>query len=209
VAGTQVSLTFGRNGSVRAYAGCNHLSGSGRLAGGRLVMGQLSQTLIGCDRDRMNQDQWLASFLTAQPAWRLAGDQLELTGGAATLTLTTLTAAGPDRELTGTRWLVETVSTGRIVSSVPPSSGAHLTFDGSGRVSGSDGCAAITGTATVATATMTVVLVPPTQPCSGPAAAAAAAIRATLHGTVQYAISADTLKLTAQDGHELLLRAPG
>jgi heat shock protein HslJ len=88
VAGTRISLTFHRDGTLSAHAGCNYLSGPGRLSGGRLIIGQLKQTLIGCDPDRMSQDHWLASFLTAKPQWHLAGDQLHLTSGTARLTLT-------------------------------------------------------------------------------------------------------------------------
>jgi heat shock protein HslJ len=88
VAGTRIALTFHRDGMLSAYAGCNYLSGPGRLSGGRLIIGQLRQTLIGCDPDRMSQDHWLASFLTAKPRWYLADDQLQLTSGTAQLTLT-------------------------------------------------------------------------------------------------------------------------
>jgi heat shock protein HslJ len=58
------------------------------LSGGRLIISQLRQTMIGCDPERTNQDQWLTGFLTKQPEWHLAGNQLQLTRETARLTLT-------------------------------------------------------------------------------------------------------------------------
>jgi heat shock protein HslJ len=207
VAGTRISLVFHRNGSVSAHAGCNQLTGTGRLAGGRLNISQLRQTMIGCDPQRMNQDQWLAAFLTARPRWHLAGNQLRLTSDAAQLTLTDLGTAGVTRGLAGTRWTIETLGTGQTASSVPAHLDAYLTFDGTGHISGSDGCGPITGTAVIGNATVTIALASTSQPCPAPAAAARAAIRATLRGAVRYTIRADTLTLAGPNGHSLLLRA--
>lgn len=88
VAGTRITLTFHRDNSVSAYAGCSQLSASAHLSGGRLITGPIRQTLIGCDPSRADQDQWLASFLTANPQWHLAGNQLKLTSSTVRLTLT-------------------------------------------------------------------------------------------------------------------------
>jgi heat shock protein HslJ len=88
VAGTRITLTFHRDNSVSAYAGCSQLSASARLSGRKLITGPIRQTLVGCDASRADQDQWLASFLTANPQWRLAGNQLHLTSGTVRLTLT-------------------------------------------------------------------------------------------------------------------------
>jgi heat shock protein HslJ len=207
VAGTRISLTFHRNGSVRAYAGCNQFTGTGRVSGGRLIIGQLRQTQIGCDPQRMNQDQWLADFLTAQPRWHLAGNRLRLTSDTVELTLTDLGITSFTRGLAGTRWVVEAVITGRTASSIAAHGDVYLMFDGTGHISGSDGCAPITGAAVIGNAAVTIALAPPTQTCPPPAATADAAIRAILSGTVGYAIRADTLTLTGPDGHRLLLRA--
>jgi heat shock protein HslJ len=88
VAGTRITLTFHRDNSVNAYAGCSQLSGTAHLSGGRLIIGPIRQTLVGCEPSRADQDQWLASFLTANPQWHLAGNQLQLTSGTVQLTLT-------------------------------------------------------------------------------------------------------------------------
>lgn len=89
VAGTRISLAFHRDGTLSANADCNTMSGSGSVSGGRLIISQLVQTSIGCASDRMNQDQWLTSFLTAKPRWHLADGKVQLTGHAVRMTLTT------------------------------------------------------------------------------------------------------------------------
>jgi heat shock protein HslJ len=88
VAGTRITLTFHPGNTVTAHAGCNQLTAPGRLSDGKLIAGPIRQTLLGCDPGRVQQDQWLASFLTAKPRWHLAGDQLQLTSGTIRLTLT-------------------------------------------------------------------------------------------------------------------------
>ena len=88
VAGTRITLTFHRGNSFSAHAGCSQLSAPGRLSGGRLIVGPIRQTLVGCDPGRASQDQWLASFLAARPRWHLAGDRLQLTSGTVRITLT-------------------------------------------------------------------------------------------------------------------------
>jgi heat shock protein HslJ len=210
VAGTHVALTFRTNGSVSAYAGCNNLSGTGRVSGGRLIIGDLRQTQLACEPGRMNQDQWLARFLTAKPAWNLAGDQLQLASDTVLLTLTDRGATSPGHGLTGTRWVIDASSTGGTVASVPHGISAYLTIDSAGHMSGSTGCAPITGTAHIGSTTITVAsLAPAKGTCPPQAAAVDAAIRDTLRGSVGYTIQAGTLTLTNPDGHSLRLRASG
>ena len=210
VAGTHVSLTFSTNGSVSADAGCNNLSGTGRVSGGRLIIGDLRQTQLGCEPGRMNQDEWLARFLTAKPAWSLAGDQLQLASGTVLLTLTDRSVTSPDHELTGTRWVIDASTTGGTAASVPHGISAYLTIDSAGHISGSTGCAPITGTAHIGGTTITVAsLAPAKGTCAPQAATVDAAVRDTLRGSVAYTIQADTLILTNPDGHSLHLRASG
>jgi heat shock protein HslJ len=205
-AGTHVALTFRPDGSVSAYAGCNTLSGTGRVSGGRLIIGDIRQTQLGCEPGRMNQDEWLARFLTAKPAWNLAGDQLQLASDTVLLTLTDRSVTSPDHGLTGTRWVIDAITTGGTVASVPHGTGAYLTFDSAGHISGSTGCAPITGTAHIGSTTITVSsLAPAKGTCAPQAAAVDAAIRNTLRGSVGYTIQAGTLTLTNPDGHSLRL----
>ncbi len=62
VAGSVVRVTF-RDGGVAVHAGCNSMSGSYRIDGDRLVVGQLATTEMACEPDLMAQDQWVAGLL--------------------------------------------------------------------------------------------------------------------------------------------------
>lgn len=210
VAGTRIALTFQKGGGISAQAGCNTMSGTGRLDGGRLDVSDVAQTEMGCDADRMTQDDWLAGFLTAKPSWRLAGDNLVLDGDPVRLTLTDRKVTNPDRSLTGTRWVVDTIITGDTAASVPSGAIAYLIFDGAGTVTGSTGCVPVTGSTTITGRTITFTGPPPPgRTCTTETGALDAAVRSTLRGTVAYAIDSDTLTLTGPDGHGLGLHATG
>jgi heat shock protein HslJ len=56
---TRLTLTF-RDGDVRAYAGCNHLTGRASVDAERLVVEDFATTMMACDAPREEQDAWLA-----------------------------------------------------------------------------------------------------------------------------------------------------
>src|SRR3954453_10441445 len=88
VPGTQVQLSF-TDGRLTARAGCNTMAGAISLDNGTLVTSRgLAVTEMGCPEPRMKQDEWLANLLTGRPHVTLDGDQLVLSRGATTLTLT-------------------------------------------------------------------------------------------------------------------------
>src|SRR2546423_11077938 len=61
VDGTRISLTFVADGHrLGAQAGCNQMGGPAAFEGGRLVVGDLATTEMGCDAPRHAQDEWLA-----------------------------------------------------------------------------------------------------------------------------------------------------
>jgi hypothetical protein len=98
VPGTHIALSFGpaarhssNSGDVNAHAGCNQMSGQGRLTGGRLVIGVLASTRMACSEPLMAQDQWLAGVLTGRPYFHLAGHHLTLRRGATVIKLVEVT----------------------------------------------------------------------------------------------------------------------
>jgi len=98
VAGTQVRLTFAADATnVGAYAGCNHMGGPGRIENGRLVVGEMAMTMMGCDGGRNEQDAWLATFLTGRPTIQLTGDALVLVSGTTEVRFLDRKVADPDR----------------------------------------------------------------------------------------------------------------
>ncbi len=85
--GTIVTIEFDRSGRLTAQAGCNSLSATATVTGGRLSSGPMSQTAMGCDAARMAQDAWLSDLLTSGPTLSVRGDQLVLASGATVITL--------------------------------------------------------------------------------------------------------------------------
>ena len=74
-------------------------------------------TEMACPGGRMEQDTWVADFLSAGPRMSLDGDQLTLTGSTITMVLTDRRVVDPDRPLAGTRWVVDTIFQGDTASS--------------------------------------------------------------------------------------------
>jgi heat shock protein HslJ len=82
-AGTKVTVTFGTDGNLSANAGCNSMSGTFSVDNGRLAVGELAMTEMGCSPPaRQAQDGWLAAELGARPELVLSGTTLRLTAGA-------------------------------------------------------------------------------------------------------------------------------
>jgi heat shock protein HslJ len=205
VPGTRIEFQVFDERRIGMRAGCNSVGGDARLDGGRLRVGGLSTTEIGCDPALHAQDRWLADFVQAGPAWRLAGDELTLTHDDVEIRLTDREIAEPDLALTGTKWVVDTILTGsgtdQSASSVPAGVEAHLTFGADGSVRGSTGCNALTAQATVAGDQITVSdPVTTRMACDGPAGELERIMLTLLGQPVTYRTDADRLTLTGPDG---------
>lgn len=204
VPGSQVRLSF-EDGRIGANAGCNSMSGSYAVDGGRLVVGALATTEMGCDPALMDQDGWLGGFLDGASI-ALAGEMLTLAKDGVTLTLLDRVVADPDRPLAGTRWVVDGLVSGDAVSSVPAGVVATLVF-ADGEVAVEAGCNSGGGSAEIAETTITFGPLALTEMACGPdAMAVEQAVTSVLAGTVDYTIEADSLTL-AGAGAGLLLRA--
>jgi heat shock protein HslJ len=207
VAGTRIELRFGTDGRLLATAGCNHLGAEADLDDGRLVVGELEMTMMGCDPPRAEQDTWLSAFLRSRPALRLTGDELVLDGGGTRITLTDREVADPDRSLAGPEWVLDTLVSGQVAASVPAGVRVTLTFGGDGRLTGSIGCNTLSGSYTAAAGRITFTGVGATEmACSGERGRIEQAVTAVLRDTVTFTIEAGRLTLTAPDGTGLGLR---
>jgi heat shock protein HslJ len=144
VAGTRIQLDF-KDGGLSGNAGCNQFGGEYRLENGRLVMGDISQTAMGCDQPRAAQDDWLLRVLRAKPALAQIGDQLTIDAGSVVIRLADRRVAEPDQPLAGPIWTVDSVFTGEAVSSVPDGVVATLAFHADGTFDVDDGCNAGSG----------------------------------------------------------------
>lgn len=74
-------VTF-EDGRMSIAGGCNGMSASYELEGDTLVTGDdFVQTAMACDRQLMDQDEWVVALLTGRPAVGLSGDVLTVKGG--------------------------------------------------------------------------------------------------------------------------------
>ena len=96
VEGTTLTLGFPEAGKLTAAAGCNSYFGDFDVTDGKLDVGQLGGTLIGCPPELQQQDEWMAAFLGSEPEIALDGDTLTLTGTDATIVFADRQDAEPD-----------------------------------------------------------------------------------------------------------------
>jgi heat shock protein HslJ len=206
VAGSRVRISF-QGGQIAASGGCNSMSGPYAIDGDRLLVRQLGSTEMACERALMDQDDWLAGFLDGATL-ALAGDTLTLAKDGVRLTLLDREVADPDRPLLGTRWVVDGLISGGLVSSVPAGVVAALTFT-DGRVEVEAGCNRGGGAVTITDTTLTFGPIALTKmACPGAAMEVERAVTAALSGEVQYAIEAGTLTLQGGAAGLMLRAAP-
>jgi heat shock protein HslJ len=194
VPGTTVRLAF-KDGRLGVNAGCNQIGGAYTVKGGRLQLGSMMSTEMGCDQVLMAQDGWVSSFLAGATV-ALAGDSLTLANGGVTMNLTDRRVADPDRPLVGTRWVVDGIIAGQATSSVPQGVTAALTFTNE-RLALETGCNTGGGPVTIEASTFTVGPLALTKKACEPAARMVeTAVLAGLSGQVGYTIEADRLTIT-------------
>ncbi|MEV0803197.1 META domain-containing protein [Kribbella sp. NPDC050281] len=197
---------------VRAYVGCNSLGTAAAadelLTGGSLWIGGIGGTQVGCRPPLRDQEEWLKTFLTSKPSWRLNGDELILATGGTTITLLDRKIAEPDFPLDGIRWeVVSTITNADLRQYHHHAEQAWISFDG-GRLTGWTGCNELSGTVTRNNTELTFGSVATTdRACPAETAAMQAAIPATLGPAVTYTIDYNQLTLLAPSGIGLDLKA--
>ena len=194
VPGSTVRMTF-QAGQLGIGAGCNQMSGAYSIVDGRLAMGQMMTTEMGCEPPLMAQDLWVGAFIGGATV-TIAGDTLTLKNGDVTMTLTDRVVADPNRPLEVTRWVADGIVSGDAVSSVPAGVAAELTIS-NGQIQVDTGCN--TGAATVEVTDTTLTIGPLTltkKACPPDATSLQQAVTTVLSGRVAYTIEADVLTLT-------------
>jgi heat shock protein HslJ len=207
VPGTKLRLTFSAT-DIGASAGCNHMGGTYRIDGGRLIVANLATTDMGCDPDLMAQDQWLSEVLGAGPAIRLVVNDLVVEAGSVSITFVDREVAEPDAQLVGPTWTVESIITGDAVSSVPAEPVATLVFKEDGTLEVNAGCNRGSGTWTAVGGGIEVgPLMLTKMACDKDAAGLESAVLGVLEaGTIGAEI--DSSLMTLQAGNQgLMLRA--
>ena len=120
-----------------------HDRGDYALDGAALRVGSTATTDMGCDPARHAEDEWLAGFLSARPAWEESGQGIVLSTEDASVTFVDRAVVHPDVALVGTTWVVDGFvngeGSGASVSSARGDA-AGVVFDPNGFVTGHDGC---------------------------------------------------------------------
>ena len=200
VKGSTLRLTFD-DSRVSASAGCNSMSGSATWDGGVLVVEKqtLSMTEMGCEPDLMDQDLWLADLLTSEPRLAASDSLLTLTSGDTVVALVDEETAVPDRDLVGTRWELDSVTTAGTVSSVPSDARSTLELDDNGAVVAFLGCNWGRGSYSLRGDVLTIgPLATTKKACPPPASDVESEVLAFLEGSLVYSIDGDSLVLTAR-----------
>jgi heat shock protein HslJ len=78
IAGTELTATFGEDGTLAGSSGCNQYSGTYALTGETLAIGPLATTKMACPEDIMTQETRFLAALAGSTGYRLSGDTLTL-----------------------------------------------------------------------------------------------------------------------------------
>ncbi len=146
----------------------------------------------------MEQDTWLAEFLTSSPEISLDGDTLTLTGSDATISLEAV-AATP---LEGTTWVLTGTVATEAISSLPADAEATLTIT-DGQAAIQTGCNSGSGTVEITDTTMTFGPIAITKmACPEELTTLENSVLAVFDGEVTYEIAGDKLSIrkAAADG---------
>ncbi|MGI5217579.1 META domain-containing protein [Nocardia sp. CA-290969] len=210
--GGPLTLDFA-DGRITAEAGCNTHSGAVDLRDHVLHVSDLASTLAACPGERAGADAWVGDLLRGDPTWELDRDRLTLFGKKSTVVLTDKKVVQPDRPIRGTEWVVTALLTpdarvqSRTIDEVRPT----LAIAEDDALTGFAGCNRITGRAVVtdtpAGADIAFTAATTRMMCAPEVMAVEQTVLATLDGTAQATVDADTLTLRNPNGHGLVLRA--
>ena len=201
VEGTRLQLAF-EGQRVGARAGCNTLGGEYRIEGGRFVLTNAAQTLIGCDPERHAQDEWYFGFLQSSPAIVVQGDTLVLDRAGTRIEYLDQEVATPDVSLAERTWTVDTIIEGGAAMTAQWPEPASLVFGQGGTLAIDTGCNSGSGTYAVSGDRVTFSVVSVTErACSGDTARLERAVLGVLTGPqpVTWEITVDRLALRGQD----------
>ncbi len=191
---------------VRGQAFCNSYEGGYTADGDSFAVGDLAVTEAACvDSGVMAAEQdYVAALLSVRRA-DITDGSLLLSGADVQLRFVRPTVV-PDRELTGTRWVLDTLVDGETASSVQGEALLHLAADGT--ASGSTGCSEWTGGWRLDGDALVVEPGPPTPTgCDPGLAAQVEHVLAVLASAPTVTVDGDRLTLTATDGRGLGYRA--
>jgi len=137
-----ITLTI-EGSKIGGTAACNSYGGRLTVTDGRLEIGDLGMTAMGCDAPVMAAEGAYTAALTAVESIGGDGGELVLSGPNVELRFAAL-APPPTAEVVDTTWVLETLFVGD-VASAPLREPATLELRSDGTFSGSTGCRSFSG----------------------------------------------------------------
>ena len=184
---------------------CNSYSSTYRLDGDALSIDGLGGTEMACEPDVMAAETAYLGALGRADTVAHDGADLVLTGDGVRLRFSPVPPV-PDRDLAGTRWVLETVVDGEVASSTLGQP-AVLLLDPDSTVEASTGCRSVTGTWLLEDGALVIDDLLVDGDCPPEVAAQDADVVAVLTGGPTAEVDEDQLTLTAPDGRGLVYRA--
>jgi heat shock protein HslJ len=184
---------------------CNHYGSTYRLDGSALAVDGLGGTDMGCQPDVMAAETAYLGALGRADAVARDGGDLLLTGDGVRLRFSPV-APVPDRELAGTRWVLDTLVDGEVASSTVGEP-AVLLLGPDSTAEASTGCRSLTGTWLVEGGALIVDDLLVDGDCPPDGELQDAHVTAVLGAGPAVEIAEDRLTLTADDGRGLVYRA--
>jgi heat shock protein HslJ len=206
-AGGRATLTVA-DGELSGTSFCNSYSGSYRLDGDELAVSGLGGTEMGCAPELMDAEAAYLSALGAVDRAATTDGYLVLSGADAELRFRPMPTV-PASDVTGTRWILETLLDGEIASSTTGLP-AVLELVDDGTLTASTGCRELTGAWTLEGDVVRVTGVTPAQAtCDPDVAAQDEQVTAVLSEDFRVAVAEDSLAVTGADGLGLVYRDAG
>ncbi|MGY1811850.1 META domain-containing protein [Blastococcus sp. SYSU D00820] len=194
-------------GELRGRSFCNSFSAGYRQDGDSIALDGLGGTEMGCEPELMAAESAFLGALGRITTAARDGADLVLTGDGVRLRFTPVVPA-PDRDLAGTRWVLDTLVDGRTASSTVSSAApGTLELAPGGPVTGSTGCRGFVGTWETAGDVLTLVVDRDDVGCPDDLGRQDAHVLAVLDSGPRWTVAADRLTLTADDGRGLGYRA--
>ncbi|MFI8438437.1 META domain-containing protein [Streptomyces sp. NPDC079020] len=192
-------------GRATGNLGCNHFTADVGIDGDAVTVGPGTTTEMGCEEDVQQFEKAMSGAFSGKLTAAVNGKRLTLTtakGDSISLT------SRPAAPLTGTKWTVTSLVSGRTTTALPadlPAGRApHLTFGKDGTVEGSLGCNTFHGKAAVKGSAITFgPLASTRRMCEGQAMEVERSVLAVLTGGTTYTIEDQALSLTAAGGKGL------
>ncbi|HEX6151127.1 META domain-containing protein [Nocardioides sp.] len=206
VAGTEIELAF-EDDVMSVSAGCNTLFGTYELTESTLAWaGEPASTMIGCDPELAEQDQWLAEiFSTGLTAQTDDEETLTLTGDGVTIELASAAATSLDGVLGRTWTGIATISDGTTSRLPVRTRRPTLSVRGDGLARLFTGCTSGRTTVRVDGSSLAFANTRVMRgSCTGPAGETHRAVLALLDGPSDHAELRDHLLIVTKDGRGLV-----